>query len=129
MNYFQSWLVIISSILIALMLTMLPIPEWAIWLRPAWVLLVLIFWSYVMPYRVNLGTAWFVGICLDVLNGTLLGEHALALTIVIYLVVQMHSRFRMYSLLQQSLMVFLFVFIYQFIIFCIQGFIHDVPKN
>lgn len=104
-------------------------PDWTVWLRPAWVLMVLIYWLTVMPYRVNLGAAWFIGMCLDVLNGTLLGEHAFALTIVGYLAIRIHTRFRMFSLVQQGLFIFLFVLLYQFILFCIQGFSGDLPRT
>lgn len=123
------WLVIPSSFFIAFVLTLLPMPEWTIWMRPAWVLMVLIYWSMLMPYRVNVGAAWIVGVLLDVLNGTLLGEHALALTIVTYFVVRMHTQLRMYPLLQQGMWIFLFVLIYQFILFCIQGFLGELPQT
>lgn len=125
----QHWLVIPVSFLLAIVLTLLPMPDWTIWMRPAWVLMVLIYWSMLKPYRVNVGTAWFVGLILDVLNGTLLGEHALALTVVTYLVVRMHTQLRMYPLLQQGLWIFLFVMIYQFILFCIQGFLGELPRS
>lgn len=82
-----------------------------------------------MPYRINVGTAWTVGLCLDVLNGTLLGEHALALAIVIYFAIRMHSRFCMFPLMQQGLCMFLFVLLYLFILFCIQGFLGELPKS
>ena len=120
--------IIFFTIIIALILTLLPMPGWTAWLRPAWVLLALIYWSMDKPYRVNVGTAWIVGIILDVLNGTLLGEHALALTIVIYTVVRMHSRLQMFPLLQQGLSIFLLVLFYQFILYCVQGFIGELPQ-
>lgn len=120
---------IFISILFALILMMIPMPDWTVWLRPAWVLLVLIYWTIENPYAVNVGIAWCVGIMVDVLNGTLLGEHALALTIVIYIIARMQARLRMFSLLQQGLIVFFLVLLYQFIIYCIQGFIGDAPHG
>lgn len=129
MNDTYNWLVIICTFIVAFILTLLPLPEWTVWLRPSWVLMVLIYWVSVRPYRVSVGTAWCIGLCLDVLNGTLLGAHALALTIISYLVVRIHSQFRMFSLVQQGLFVFLFVLFYQFILFCIQGFIGELPKT
>ncbi len=123
------WLVVPTSFIVAMLLMLLPMPEWTVWLRPTWVLLVLIYWAMTIPYRVNVGTAWIVGIFLDVLTGTLLGEHALAMTIVTYFVVRMHAQLRMYSLIQQGLWVFLFVMGYQFILFCIQGFIGSLPNS
>jgi rod shape-determining protein MreD len=123
------WLAIPLTFLVAITLTLLPMPEWTVWMRPAWVLLVQIYWTMMLPYRVNVGTAWCVGIVLDVLDGTLLGEHALALVIVTYFVSKMHSQLRMYTLLQQGLWVFLFVLVYQFTLYCIQGFLGALPKT
>jgi len=117
------------TLIFAFLLTLLPMPGWAVWLRPSWVLMVLIYWTMANPEQVNVGVAWIVGILLDVLQGTLLGEHALALTVVIYLVARMVSRLRMYPLIQQGLSVFVLVSIYQFILFCIQGFLGSLPQS
>lgn len=125
----QNWFVIPTSILLAFMLTLLPMPGWAIWFKPPWVLMVLIYWAIMLPYRVNVGIAWIVGILLDVLTGTLIGQHALALTIVVYVVVRMDARLRMYPLMQQGFSIFFLVLLYQFIIFCIQGVIGQLPSS
>ena len=61
--------------------------------------------------------------------GSLLGEHALAFTIAVYFVSRMYMRLRMYPLMQQGMSVFAFVLLYQFIIYCTQGFIGDLPRN
>ena len=129
MNESEHWLLIPTTFLLAMVLTLLPMPAWAIWFRPAWILMVLIYWVMMLPHRVNVGVAWFIGIILDVLNGTLLGEHALAFTVATYFVARLHSQLRMYPLLQQSLWVFIFVLLYQFILFCIQGFLDELPKT
>lgn len=124
-NYF----VIFLSIIAAMILAMLPMPDWFLWWRPAWVLLVLIFWALTMPQLVSVGAAWIVGLIVDLLNGTLLGEHALAFTIVIYIVSRMHIRLNMYPMMQQGLSVLFFVLLYQFILFCVQGFIGELPNS
>lgn len=121
--------ILLMTFLLAFILTLLPMPEWAIGLHPAWVLLVLIYWNINTPYWVNIGVAWFLGIVLDVLYGSLLGEHALAMTMVSYFVVRLHTRIRMFSLLQQGLCILLFVFLYQLIIYCVQGCIDELPKS
>lgn len=125
----HSWFVVFITIAFAIVLTLLPMPDWTLWWRPAWVLMVLIYWAMTMPYRVSVGIAWFSGLALDLLNGTLLGEHALALTIVIYFVSRMHIRLTMYPLIQQGLSVLFFVLLYQFILYCIQGFIGNLPGS
>lgn len=125
----HSWFGIITTLIMALVLALLPMPDWTVWLRPAWVLMVLIYWAMVLPGRVSVGTAWTMGLIVDLLYGTLLGEHAMAYTFVIYLVSTLHARLRMYPLLQQGLCVFVFVGLYQFMLYCIQGFIGNVPNS
>ncbi|MEO8401209.1 MAG: rod shape-determining protein MreD [Gammaproteobacteria bacterium] len=129
MTQTRGGLVIPTTILIAFILTLLPMPDWTVWLRPAWVMMVIIYWVMVAPHRVNVGIAWLVGLFLDVLNGTLLGEHALAMTLVAYFVARMHSRLRMFPLLQQGFSVFILILIYQFVLFCVQGFLGQLPST
>lgn len=124
-----NWIAVSVSLLFALILAALPMPDWTVWLRPAWVLLVLIYWTMDNPYRVNIGTAWMVGLITDLINGTLLGQHALTYTIIIYIVSRMYIRLRMYPLMQQGASIFLFVLFYQFMMFCIQGFIGELPSS
>lgn len=125
----HSWFAIFTTLFIAIVLALLPMPDWTIWLRPAWVLMVLIYWAMVTPYRVSVGMAWIVGLIMDLLNGTLLGEHALAFTVVIYFISRMHIRLRMFPLMQQGFSIFVFVLLYQFIIYCIQGFVGELPDS
>jgi rod shape-determining protein MreD len=125
----HSWLGIFITFIGALMLAMLPMPDWTIWLRPAWVLLVLIYWSIMSPQRVNVGTAWLMGLIVDMINGTPLGEHALAYTVVVYFVARIHIRLRMAPMLQQGLSVLGFVLLYQFILYCVQGFVGELPES
>lgn len=125
----SKWFIISITFLGAFILTLLPMPDWTAWLRPTWILLVLIYWTMEVPYRVNVGIAWFVGILVDVLNGTLLGEHAFGYIIVIYIVSRIHSRLRMFPLSQQGLSIFFLVLLYQAIIYCIQGFIGSLPQG
>lgn len=125
----HNWSTILLTLIIALTLMLLPMPGWTVWLRPAWVLMVLIYWAMVAPNKVSVGVAWIVGLLVDLLNGTLLGEHALAFIIVIYIVSRMHIRLRMSPMLQQGLSVLVFVLLYQFILYCIQGFIGQLPVS
>jgi rod shape-determining protein MreD len=120
---------IIMTLVIALVLAILPMPDWTNWLRPAWVLLVLIYWAMATPQYVSVGTAWVMGLLLDLLNGTVLGEHALALTCVVYFVSRMHLRLSMYPLIQQGFSILFFVLLYQFILYCVQGFVGDLPAS
>lgn len=125
----DNWFAIILSLFFAIILALLPIPDWAVWFRPAWILLVLIYWTIQAPFRVSVGVAWLTGIVVDLVTGTLIGEHALAYTVVIYFVSRMYIRIKMYPLLQQGFSVFIFVLLYQFILYCTQGFIGELPNS
>lgn len=129
MKEMHNWIVITLSLLVALVLAMLPMPDWTIWLRPAWVLMVLIYWVMMLPDKVNVGTAWLTGLVVDLLNGSAFGEHAMIYAMVAYIVYRLHTQLRMYPIIQQGLAVMLFVFFYQFILYCIQGFIGELPSS
>ena len=100
-------LVILLTVLVALVLTIMPLPEWAIPFRPQWYTLVLIYWALALPHRVGVGISWVVGIVVDVITGTLLGQHALGLSLIAFVTLKTHQRVRLFPLWQQSLVVLL----------------------
>ena len=102
-------LIIAASLLVALVLSILPWPVWTEQFRPDWVALVLIYWCIALPTRVGVGTAWSVGLMLDVLYGSMLGENALAKSLVAFLAVRFHLQLRMFPRWQQAVVVLLLV--------------------
>jgi rod shape-determining protein MreD len=120
--------IIFSSFIVALMLTAMPLPEWATNWRPAWVAMVLIYWCMALPQRVGIGVGWLLGILLDVLQGTLLGQNAIGLAILAFLTLKSHQRVRMYPLVQQALVICLFVLVYQLLSLWVRG-IMGVPPG
>ncbi|WP_076720340.1 rod shape-determining protein MreD [Motiliproteus sp. MSK22-1] len=111
----HNW-VIWLSFLLAMMLSTLPMPESLVWGRPEWVTLTLIYWVVALPHRVGLWSAWILGLLLDILLGSLLGVHALSLTIVAYLAQRLHQRIRMFPLWQQAFLVLILVGIQQMLL-------------
>ena len=105
--------VIVVSFIVALLLTIVPLPEWARYARPDWVGLVLIYWCLALPDRVGVVTGWFVGLLVDLVTGTILGQHALSLTIVAYLTQRLHLRIRLFPLLQQAFTVMVLLILHQ----------------
>lgn len=93
------------SIIIAMMLTIMPLPNWAVAYRPEWMLLVLIFWVTIIRNNTGLGIAWISGLGIDLLTDSKLGQHAFALTIICYLIIRMHKQFVTYSLRKQSVII------------------------
>lgn len=124
---FRGYLAIFFSLLAALLLEMMPLPAWALWCRPEWALLTIFYWVLFYPHWVNVGIAWCLGFTLDVFTSTLLGEHALAITIVAYLVYGLHRQIRLLTLWHQALFIGVLVALYQSIIFIIQGIIGQAP--
>ncbi len=122
------WLIFLTFF-IALILEILPLPSWSIWLRPTWTLLVLIYWTLTSPETVGIGSAFIVGILLDLLTGTLLGEHAFVMVIIAYIAIKLHRLIRAFTLLQQTLVVSLLILIYQLLIFATQGFLAQLPYS
>jgi len=108
----MSSLPILASFLLAMMLTSLPLPESVIIYRPDWLALVLIYWCMAIPGRIGIFTGWILGLTLDVMYGSLLGQNAMALSIIAYLVNVLHLRVRMFPLWQQSVMVFLLIIVH-----------------
>jgi rod shape-determining protein MreD len=98
--------VILLSFLVAFLLMVLPLPEWARSFRPQWYTLVLIYWCMASPQRVGVGVGWLTGIIVDVLTGTLLGQHALSLSVIAYITQKLHQRLRLFPIWQQSLSIF-----------------------
>jgi len=94
--------VILLSFLVAYLLAIVPFPEWAMHYRPQWVAMVLIYWIMALPYRIGIGTAWFAGLFMDILEGSLLGLNALSFVIIAYAALNLHQRLRLFSALQQS---------------------------
>jgi rod shape-determining protein MreD len=98
-------LVIAVSLLVALILDVVPLPGWAEPFRPEWVTMVVIYWCMAVPERVGIGIAWITGLVLDFTVNSLMGQNALALSVVAFLALVFHLRVRMYPLWQQSLVV------------------------
>lgn len=112
---------VIATIIAALMLTIIPLPDWLEPFRPDWVTLTLVYWAMMLPRSWSVGSAWLVGLVLDVAQGTLLGQHALALCVVVFVTVRMHLLMRVFPAGQLMASVFSLLALYQFIVFWVNG--------
>jgi len=111
----QGYGVILLTFLCACLLAVLPLPQWLLWARPEWVALALVYWVIALPHRVGIATAFALGVGLDMLEGALLGQNAFALVVVATLSLTLYQRLRVYSLWQQSAVVFVLIGINQLI--------------
>ncbi len=112
---------VIATLIVAMALTIMPLPRAVDPFRPDWVALIMIFWAFSLPRSYSVGIAWVIGIVLDVAQGTLLGQHALALCVVVFLTVRFHLQMRVFPWLQLSATVFALLALYQFLLFWING--------
>ena len=119
--YQLRYLVIPLSLIMALILMILPLPDWAQMYRPNWMALVLIYWSMALPKRVGMWFAFFCGILLDTSLGTLLGQHTLALVVIIFFNLNFYQRIRVLALGQQAIYVFFLLLINQVVVAWVEG--------
>jgi rod shape-determining protein MreD len=116
----HSFFVPAFSLVLTLALSVLPLGAVSAF-RPDFVAVVFLFWSLTAPRRFSLLTAFWIGIVLDTLTGSLLGQHPLALLVVVYLAERFHLRIRMFPASQLAIFVLLLLGLYEFILFWIDG--------
>ena len=113
----------------AFMLAIMPLPDWAVEFRPDWVTLVLIYWAMALPTRIGVTIAWFAGLLLDVSYGTLMGQHAVGMVLVIFVIHKQHQRLRVASLLQQAIVIFFLLLLKQLLTLWVDGMLGRAPDN
>jgi rod shape-determining protein MreD len=109
------------SALIALALAVLPLPAVVDAFRPDFLVLVVFYWCIESPRSGGLSLAFFSGLALDVIHGVVLGQHALALTLMGAWATHLRLRIRVFSVLSQCLTIFALLTGYQFVLFWIDG--------
>lgn len=96
-----------GSLIAALVLNMLQ--NMGLWGRAAWmpdfVALALVFWTIHQPRRVGVASAFLFGILVDIHQGALLGQHALAYTVLSYLAIAIHRRLLWFGVPSQAFQV------------------------
>lgn len=92
---------IVMSLVVAMTLTAVPLGRFPG--MPDWVALTLAFWCVREPLRVGMLSAFVIGILMDVIDGSVMGQHALAYVLLAYLAGQISRRVLWFGLLQQSL--------------------------
>ena len=91
------------TLLLALGLNMLPLGRMPG--MPDLLALALVFWNVHQPRRVGVGMAFVFGVVMDVHQGALLGQHALAYTLLSFVAITIHRRLLWFGLAEQALQV------------------------
>jgi rod shape-determining protein MreD len=92
---------ILGSLALALLANFLPWKNVA--LAPDFVALVLVFWCVRQPRLVGLGAGWLLGLLIDAGNGVLMGQHALAYSLLAFASITLSRRILWFPLWGQAL--------------------------
>jgi len=122
-NNSYSFFRILITLIVAMTLKISPLPGIYGLMNPDWVLLTLIYWALAFPERVGIFHAWSFGVLTDVLTGRLLGQYALAYSIIVYLCLILHKQLRQFPLAHQALFVFCCLLLSQLLAFFIKNLI------
>ena len=96
----------------------------SVWGHAAWrpdvLAVVLVFWGVNQPGRVGVGVAFFLGLLMDIHQGALLGQHALAYALLGFFAAVIHRRLVWFDLLSQAAHVFGLLFSSQLVILLVR---------
>ena len=113
MNFYMRITIIF---LIVMILSIIPLPDWADIARPAFVFMVWIYLRIFMPERFSLFFLVLNGILLDCLLYTPIGMHSFAMLLSLWLINARARRFVFFNLVQQMLLVFSLTVFYLFLL-------------
>ena len=97
------WFTLLCALSVNMLMNM------GLWGRAAWVpdllAIVLVFWSVHQPLRIGVGVAFAFGLAMDMHQGALLGQHALAYTVLGFFAIYMHRRLLWFPVPTQAVQV------------------------
>ena len=108
------------TLIVAIILTMVPLPVAIDMFRPDWVALVVLYWVIALPHHLNVVSAWIVGLIMDILLGSTLGIHALSMAVISCVVAAQYQKIRNFSVWQQALVMGSLIFVGQLLIFWVE---------
>ena len=111
-----------SIMLLTTMMTIMPLPDFFYGIRIEWVSLAIIFFSMMNVSLMGVIAAWTIGLLLDLLQGGLLGENALILSIISYLSYRFRFQVRVYPDWQLMIVTLFFLSFGNLISLWIRGF-------
>ena len=80
-------------------------------IKPSFVILILIYWNMALPDKVGITTALLFGVLIDLLHSSLLGLHGLLFVLITYLCQRFFYQFRITPIWQQSFLIFILAII------------------
>lgn len=109
-----------ATLAAALLLNFLPWSGFWSWIKPDFVALVVLYWCIEQPRKFGFLAAWLLGLMMDVADGSLFGQHALAYSILAYAGIVLHRRVLMFSLTPQVFHVILLLLFNDLVVLAIR---------
>lgn len=100
------WQTIMASFVVAIFLTLMPLPDALRYARPDWLALCVIYWVLNLPRHLGVFFGWSTGILHDLLSFSLLGMHALGKALMATLISASAEQVKRFNIIEQMLMVF-----------------------
>ncbi len=92
---------IFASLMLALLMNVVPFGRLAA--MPDWVALVMLFWCIHQPLKTGMGTAFALGLIMDVADASIMGQHTLAYVLLAFGASVLARRILWFPLIQQAL--------------------------
>ena len=112
---------IFASFLVAMLINLLPWQATAINFAPDFIAFLIVYWGLNQPRRVGVACAFFLGLVMDVADGNVLGQHALAYSIIAYLALVRQRQLAIFPFWQQALVAFALLILSQAIMLLIRS--------
>lgn len=96
----RTWFIILTLV-VALFANLVPLGRFQV--LPDWVALVLTFWCIREPLKVSMGTAFTLGLLMDIADASIMGQHALAYVLLAFTAGGLSRRILWFPLLEQAL--------------------------
>lgn len=109
------------TLVAGLLMNLMPLTGWVLALRPDFVALTLLYWGIHQPRKVGFLPAWLLGLAVDVADGSLFGQHALAYSVMMFSAIALHRRVAMFGVRHQMLHVLAILLLMQVIILVVRA--------
>jgi len=129
MRVTRAQIFIALSFIVALLLTLLPLPLWTEWVKPAWLVLVLIYWVIYYPEKVGVVAAFVLGMLLDVVNNVPFGINEFILVLLSFLILRFIKTVRNLDFLQLTLVVGFVLLSYHIMLYLLLFFVNGQSAN
>jgi len=114
-------LYVVLTLVAALLLDLMPLTGWVLVVRPDFVALTLLYWGIQQPRKVGFLPAWLLGLAVDVAEGSLFGQHALAYSVMMFSAIALHRRVAMFGVRHQMLHVLAILVLMQVIVLAVRA--------